>query len=1104
MVAVLVTCDPGSWFEDGLSSLAHQDYPALSVLVIDAASDEDPSARVASVFPGADVMRLDGRVGFGRAANEVLKRPEGPFHLLFCHDDVVLAPDAVRCLVEEAFRSNAGIATPKYVQWDDPKRLLAIGATADKVGAIQDLVEPGELDQQQRDRVREVLVAPAGAMLVRADLFRAVGGFNATIDQFGEDLDLSWRVRVAGARVVTVPAARVRHLEAIRRGIRPGWRSRVSRRRSDRLRDQHRVRTLLTCYSWFNLVWLLPVAVLYMLGEASIRILQGRPGEAAHLVESFAVAGREPAELWRSRRRVQRGRRTRDREIRRLQTRGNARVCTYVQERLEDARGGQSRTRTSSTDGEGGFSPLDTRAATTAVAPGNGHGPGPTKGSPWKQFALVGAVLLIVLLFGSRSLLGHSLPAVAQLPNLSVGGSALWRSWWSTWQTAGLGVTAPSSPALAVLGLLATVFFGAVGTLQHVVVLGPLVLGPLGAYWAARWWGSRRGRLAALIAYAVVPLPYNALARGHWDGLVAYAVMPWVIAAIGRISGEIPMPDTPPERTWGRIIGLGILVAVAASAVPSLMYVVPLVGLALLGGSALAGRTRAGLRLFVIALVSTAVAFVLLVPWSASVLGSRVAILGSGAGPAGRLGFGQLLRFDTGPIAPGRLGWALLVAAALPLFIGRGWRLAWATRLWTVAIVFFWLTWAGGRGWLPALPAEVGLAPAGAALAGSVGLGVVAFELDVPGFRFGWRQLAATVSAAALAVAAIPVLVASGQGRWHLPSADASAVLAFLPGQQRSGAYRVLWVGAPDALPLPGRSLDAGIGFATSDNGAPDVTDQWITAQEGSSPAIAADLRLVQNGLTTKFGHLLAPMAVRYVVVPNHNGPAGSGAIAVSTPGALLDGLQLQTDLEVLNVDPHYTVYENAAWAPLRAVLPPAIAAGPAAGAGDLRALQATDLTGAAPVLGNGTAIRASGSVPPGSTVYVAQTRQSDWRLHVGDTTVGPQPAFGWGMSFRVPSTSTAATAASGPATLGLPASPGWRGAQIAEVSLWAVAVLLVAIDLGRRRGRYSGSERARPEWFASLYAAGADSGLRGNGHDGRGPDLEGAGLEGEESWDDA
>ena len=113
----------------------------------------------ASLAPTVERRKLS------RAANEVLHLVEGASHLLFCHDDVALAPDAVRALVEEAFRSNAGVVTPKYVEWDRPDRLLAVGATADKVGVVGDLVEPEELDQEQHDAVRDVFVAPGGATL---------------------------------------------------------------------------------------------------------------------------------------------------------------------------------------------------------------------------------------------------------------------------------------------------------------------------------------------------------------------------------------------------------------------------------------------------------------------------------------------------------------------------------------------------------------------------------------------------------------------------------------------------------------------------------------------------------------------------------------------------------------------------------------------------------------------------------------------------------------------------------------------------------------------------------------------------------------------------
>ena len=46
---------------------------------------------------------------------------DGAAYYLLCHDDIALDPDAVHLLVEEAFRSNAGVVSPKVVSWDDPE-----------------------------------------------------------------------------------------------------------------------------------------------------------------------------------------------------------------------------------------------------------------------------------------------------------------------------------------------------------------------------------------------------------------------------------------------------------------------------------------------------------------------------------------------------------------------------------------------------------------------------------------------------------------------------------------------------------------------------------------------------------------------------------------------------------------------------------------------------------------------------------------------------------------------------------------------------------------------------------------------------------------------
>ncbi len=213
VVAVVVASGHEPWLGEVLGSLAAQDYSNLSFLVADVGTDGKLADRVASSLPQAHFARMPAGTGFVEAANRAIEMVAGVAHVLLCHNDVALAPDAVRLLLEEAYRSNAGLTCPKFVMWDAPDRLLSVGMGADHLGVVHSLVEPGELDQGQHDAAREVFVAPSGALLVRRDLWRALGGFNADVGGPGEDLDLSWRAHLAGARVVVAPQARARHFE---------------------------------------------------------------------------------------------------------------------------------------------------------------------------------------------------------------------------------------------------------------------------------------------------------------------------------------------------------------------------------------------------------------------------------------------------------------------------------------------------------------------------------------------------------------------------------------------------------------------------------------------------------------------------------------------------------------------------------------------------------------------------------------------------------------------------------------------------------------------------------------------------------------------------
>ena len=290
VVAVVVTSDPGPWLEDGLASLAAQEYPALSVLVLDNGSDDDPTARIASAMPRAFVRRLPTNLGFAAAANDAITLVEGATFLLFCHDDIVLEPDAVGIMVEEAYRSNAAIVGPKFVDYDHPEMLLEVGMAVDHYGVPFSGIEPGEVDQEQHDAVRDVFFVSGATMLVRADLFHELGGFDAATFPGSDDVDLCWRARLAGARVLVAPDARVRHRQATVQDQRPSGQN----NRGDLAAfTRSRVRVLTKSYSTVGLLWVLPVAFLLNFVESVGLLFTGRPARSRALLAGwFSAFGR--------------------------------------------------------------------------------------------------------------------------------------------------------------------------------------------------------------------------------------------------------------------------------------------------------------------------------------------------------------------------------------------------------------------------------------------------------------------------------------------------------------------------------------------------------------------------------------------------------------------------------------------------------------------------------------------------------------------------------------------------------------------------------------------------------------------------------------------
>jgi len=101
----------------------------LDVLVVDAASHDELTARRAAVLPRAFILRESEARGFSAAANEALLAVEGASHLLVCHDDVAPAPDRSGAWWGEAYDPTPASSarswssgTPRTVCSSRPRR----------------------------------------------------------------------------------------------------------------------------------------------------------------------------------------------------------------------------------------------------------------------------------------------------------------------------------------------------------------------------------------------------------------------------------------------------------------------------------------------------------------------------------------------------------------------------------------------------------------------------------------------------------------------------------------------------------------------------------------------------------------------------------------------------------------------------------------------------------------------------------------------------------------------------------------------------------------------------------------------------------------------
>jgi N-acetylglucosaminyl-diphospho-decaprenol L-rhamnosyltransferase len=209
-LAVVVVChDSAGEAGATLMALGAQLRPGDEVVVVDNASRDGTPEVVRAAAPQATVVESKENLGFAGGCHVGARASRAPLVLLL-HPDAVPAPG---CL--DALRACAA-ERPEWGAWQ-ALVTMAGGELVNTAGNVVHYLGFGWAGQLGRSvatvdiRPHEVGFCSGAALVVRRDAWDAVGGFDERYFMYGEDLDLSLRLRLAGWGVGIAPAARVAH-----------------------------------------------------------------------------------------------------------------------------------------------------------------------------------------------------------------------------------------------------------------------------------------------------------------------------------------------------------------------------------------------------------------------------------------------------------------------------------------------------------------------------------------------------------------------------------------------------------------------------------------------------------------------------------------------------------------------------------------------------------------------------------------------------------------------------------------------------------------------------------------------------------------------------